>query len=235
MKRSVADRLLALNHAFYAHLADPFARTRSRPQPGFARLATYLPDPCPRLLDVGCGEGRFGRFLLGAGRIGHYVGVDFSEDLLQHARLETTGEYHVRDLGRPGSLEGLGAFPAVACLAVLQHIPGRQQRVRLLHELGGHLEAGGRLLLSTWQFLDSERQRRKIAPWAAADIPAEEVEAGDYLLTWRSGGFGLRYVAFIDLEEITALAEAAGLELLDHFRADGKEGNLNLYTVFTTT
>ena len=97
--------------------------------------------------------------------------------------------------------------------------------------MGGHLEPDGRLLLSTWQFLDSERQRRKIAPWGAADIAERDVEANDYLLTWRSGGFGLRYVTFVDLEEMRALAAAAGLVLVDHFRADGREGDLNLYTI----
>lgn len=233
MDSNVAARLLALNHAFYAHLADPFARTRARPQPGFKRLLPYLPEPCPCLLDVGCGEGRFGRFLLGAGAIRDYVGVDFSGDLLQHARTETRGDYYVRDLSLPGSLDGLGTFPAIACLAVLQHIPGRETRLRLLGEMAEHLATNGRILISTWQFLNSERQRRKIVPWGAADIAASDVEVNDYLLTWRSGGFGLRYVAFVDLEEMTSLAGAAGLQLVDHFRADGREGNLNLYTILT--
>lgn len=235
MDADVTARLLALNHAFYAHLADPFARTRARPQPGFYRLLDYLPHPCPRLLDVGCGEGRFGRFLLDQGAIADYVGVDFSEDLIRHARSETGGTYHIRDLSRAGSLASLGTFPAISCLAVLQHIPGREQRIGLLQEIGNHLESNGRILLSTWQFLDSERQRRKIAPWGAADLDPTDVEMNDYLLTWRSGGFGLRYVAFIDLDEMVALAAAADLNLVDHFRADGREGDLNLYTILSAT
>jgi SAM-dependent methyltransferase len=233
MDPAVVHRLLALNHDFYANLSEPFARSRARPQPGFQRLLEYLPRPCTRILDVGCGEGRFGRFLQDQDAVGQYVGVDFSEDLIRHARAETPGTYHVRDLSRPGSLEGLGQFPAIACLAVLQHIPGRANRIRLLREMGAHLEQDGRLVLSTWQFLDSERQRRKIAPWGAADLAEADVEANDYLLTWRSGGFGLRYVTFVDLPEITALAWDAGLRLLDHFRADGREGNLNLYTILS--
>lgn len=235
MDADVAARLLALNHAFYAHLADPFARTRAGPQPGFSRLLAYLPQPCPRLLDVGCGEGRLGRFLLDHQAIDRYVGIDFSEDLLRHARAETNGTYYVRDLSRPDGLAGLGTFPAIASLAVLQHIPGREQRIRLLQEMGNHLESGGHILLSTWQFLDSERQRRKIAPWGAADLAKEDVETNDYLLTWHSGGFGLRYVAFIDLDEMKTLATGANLRLVDHFRADGREGDLNLYTIFTAT
>jgi hypothetical protein len=43
----------------------------------------------------------------------------------------------------------------------------------------------------------------------------------------------LRYVCHIDETESELLAEAAGLEVLEHFRADGREGNLNLYVVLT--
>ena len=43
--------------------AVPFAASRAAAQPGFVRLLPYLPAGRPRLLDVGCGDGRFGRFL----------------------------------------------------------------------------------------------------------------------------------------------------------------------------
>jgi hypothetical protein len=79
--------------------------------------------------------------------------------------------------------------------------------------------------------MDSERQRRKVVDWERAGLTAADVEANDYLLTWRGGGFGLRYVAFVDAAEITALAEAAGLHVEAQFRSDGREGDLNLYTV----
>lgn len=39
----------------------------------------------PRVLDVGCGSGRIGEFVLEAGA-GHYIGVDFSEPMIELAR-----------------------------------------------------------------------------------------------------------------------------------------------------
>src|SRR5436309_11586935 len=39
----------------------------------------------PRVLDVGCGSGRIGEFVLDAGAA-HYVGVDFSEPMIELAR-----------------------------------------------------------------------------------------------------------------------------------------------------
>jgi SAM-dependent methyltransferase len=40
----------------------------------------------PRVLDVGCGSGRIGEFVLLDGGAAHYVGVDFSEPMIDLAR-----------------------------------------------------------------------------------------------------------------------------------------------------
>jgi hypothetical protein len=79
--------------------------------------------------------------------------------------------------------------------------------------------------------LESSRQRRKIVDWSAAGLDAAQVEANDYLLTWQRGGKGYRYVAFIDAAETVEMAKTAGLRSLAQFRSDGREGDLNLYTV----
>ena len=40
----------------------------------------------PRVLDVGCGSGRIGEFVLEEGGAAHYVGVDFSEPMIDMSR-----------------------------------------------------------------------------------------------------------------------------------------------------
>lgn len=234
MKADVADRLSTLNQRFYAAVAEPFACSRTRPQPGFARLLASLPRPCHSLLDVGCGDGRFGRFMRQQLPELAYTGVDFSTALLEKARATTDGRFVVRDLSQPDCLAGLGYFDLVACLAALHHIPGRARRVHLLREMAACLRDGarrGRLCLSTWQFLDSERQRRKLRPWSAVGLSDDDVEPGDHLLSWQRGTTALRYVCLIDSGELAALAGEAGLIVIDQFRSDGKEGDLSLYMV----
>ena len=235
MKPEVVQKLLALNGEFYSALAQPFAETRETPQPGFDRLRAALPCmPC-EVLDVGCGNGRFGYYLQQHNALSHYAGVDFSSELLAHAALRVPGDYFQRDLSRPGCLDGLLQYDVVACLAVLQHIPGYANRLRLLQEMrervGGNRAGNGRIFLSTWQFMDNERQRRKLRDWAEIGLTAADVEPNGYLLTWQRDGFGLRYVCFVDEGETAKLAEDAGLRIVDQFRSDGKEGDLNLYTV----
>jgi 2-polyprenyl-3-methyl-5-hydroxy-6-metoxy-1,4-benzoquinol methylase len=140
-----------------------------------------------------------------------------------------------RDISLPHSLDDLGPFDLVVSLAVLQHIPGRSNRIRMLEEMGRRLKPDGRLFLSTWQFMQSPRQRRKVVPWSTIGLSDQKVERNDYLLDWRSGGRGLRYVAYVDESELMRLAHEASLSIVETFRSDGREGDLNLYVILQRT
>jgi SAM-dependent methyltransferase len=257
VKPEIIGKLLALNRQFYEAYAEDFSQSRQGINPGFNQLLSELPRPCPRLLDVGCGNGRFGQFLQQHQAVNEYVGVDFSLGLLGIAPGLAMGEFYGRDLSQPGCLDGLGEFDGVVCLAVLHHIPGRANRLRLLQEMKAHLAAHScashscaphscaphscaphscapecRLILSTWQFATNERQQRKIRDWAEVGLSPDDVEPGDCLLTWQRGGLAYRYACLIDEMETAVLAAEAGLTILHQFRSDGREGDLSLYSVF---
>ncbi len=232
MTPQTAQALRDLNAQFYGSLADSFAASRAAPQPGFALLLDWLPARAETLLDVGCGNGRFGHYLLARQRISQVTGVDFSAALLQKARaLLPQATFIQRDMTQPGFLNGLGQFDVIACLAAMQHVPGRANRLVLLQEMAAHLPAHGRLFLANWQFMSSPRQRRKLRPWSDLGLTAADVEPNDYLLTWQRQGAGLRYACQIDAAETAVLAAESGLRILHQFRSDGREGDLSLYTI----
>lgn len=231
MRPEIVQKLLALNRQFYEGNAVDFSQSRQGINPGFARVRELLPQPCPRLLDVGCGNGRFGQYVQQQQTIGEYVGVDFSGGLLEVARAQVVGAFYGRDLTDPTCLNDLGHFDAIVCLAVLHHIPGRDNRRRLLAAMAERLGVDGRLVISTWQFATNPRQQRKIRPWSEIGLSPEDVEPGDYLLTWQRGDFAYRYACHLDAAAMTQLAAAAGLAVLQQFQSDGREGDLSLYTV----
>ncbi|MFN2117036.1 MAG: class I SAM-dependent methyltransferase [Candidatus Promineifilaceae bacterium] len=231
MRPEIEERLLGINKLFYSEFAEQFAQTRGTPQPGFSMLLDYLPQPCHTVVDIGCGNGRFGLFLASYSSDFAYTGVDFTEPFLQLAGNSLAGEYIARDISRPGFLEGRGKYDLTVCLATLQHIPGKENRFSVLKEMVDHLADHGRIFLSNWQFVQSDRQRRKILDWQEVGLHADDVDANDYLLSWQRNSRGRRYVHLVDQSELAWLAARASLTIFDEFYSDGKEGNLNLYTI----
>ena len=243
MKTETCAALAALNREFYASFAEDFDRTRAGWPLSFSRILPYL-APAANVLDLGCGNGRLLAFLRTQGWQGRYLGLDSSRGLLAAAqeRLQvergdaSTTAFVEADLLSPqwcGAAAGF-APDAIACLAVLHHIPGRAQRVRFLAQCAALLGAGAVLVLSTWQFMASVRLRGRVLPWQAVGFDENDLEPGDCLLSWGAGAAGKRYCAAIDCEELGALANEAGLVTSATFVADGHEGDLNLYGVFTS-
>ena len=112
---------------------------------------------------------------------------------------------------------------------MLHHFPGYALRAAILRSLADLLASDGVLVLSTWQFLASDRLAAKLVPWEEIGLVADQVEPGDALLPWNQGAHAVRYVHQLELAEVEQLAAQAGLAVVETFRADGKEGNLNLY------
>ena len=237
MKPELIDRLNQINRTFYSTFATPFSETRESARE-LEVILPYIADGA-RVLDLGCGNGRVAALLAHQQRNVTYIGIDSSETLIARCRVQDVGhkmqeaEFLVADIVEPDWIHKLAwaSFDSVLLLAVLHHIPGRDVRARILRQARELLAPQGRIIVSTWQFMDNERMRKKIVPWSFAGIDERELEPGDALLNWKRGGVGLRYCHWIGEDELRALAAQAGLSVVETFRAGGKEGNLSLYAV----
>ena len=77
-------------------------------------------------------------------------------------------------------------FDCAMALAVQHHVPSSRLRERVLCDVAGLLAPQGLLLLSTWQFLDSARMRRKIAEEAEKrDLKVAVNRNGRWAPPWR--------------------------------------------------
>lgn len=257
MDRELQRELLSLNRDFYTLVAEPFDATRLAASPGKSELVRRLDletlalsTSLPTVADIGCGNGRLAWLLDEQDVPLAYVGVDANAQLLAAAQAHTAELRHVRacfvqaDLAEtdwPGQVvkpkragsEGSEreGFDIVTCLATLHHLPGYDLRQRVVQQLAALVAPGGLVAISTWQFLTSPRFVAKLVEWAQVGIDASEVEPGDALLPWQQGAYAVRYVHQIDMDEVIQLATAAALTIESTYFADGKEGNLNLYTL----
>ncbi len=90
-------------------------------------------------------------------------------------------------------------------------------------------------MISVWQFLQSPRLRRKIVLWEQVGLKQAAMDPGDYLLDWRRGGHGLRYVHHFETDELNTLCVHAGFHVDDIFYSDGENGTLGLYMLLSTS
>jgi SAM-dependent methyltransferase len=168
------------------------------------------------------------------------MGLDLSQPMLDSAERDLPRpapfpvELQQADLFEPGWAQRLaGPYELVFSFAFLHHIPSYPARLAFLRDVHHLLHPAGRFLWSSWRFTRSPRLRSRILPWAVAGIPESEVEPGDYLLDWRQGGRGIRYVHEIDEAERLRLAQESGFEECETFASDGEQDNLSDYSVWS--
>ncbi len=238
MDLSIATRLTEINREFYTRFGDSFSATRQRIQPGVRRVLERL-NGDESILDLGCGNGELARELAKRDHRGSYLGIDFSLPLLREAEAQQGGfsaRFMQMDLmelsAAKEQLLVSGNWSVVTAFAVLHHIPSTELRLDILRVVHDLLRHDGIFIHSNWQFLNSEKLKARIQDWSKIGLSPGEVDANDYLLDWRSGGAGLRYVHHFDEKEFGELAQASHFQITDTFYSDGATGNLGLYEVW---
>lgn len=163
--------------ATYERIAAPFAASREEPWPEVLSFASSLPEAA-RIADIGCGNGRHARALAA---LGHpVVGVDFARNLLLIGRRGSRGRLWGRQIAwvqGEATVLPLRAATAEAalCIAVLHHLPSREERVRALREIRRILVSRGRAFVSVWaidqpRFRKAVEARRHLAPEIQGDV-----------------------------------------------------------------
>ena len=258
MNHETRAALLRINRIFYDEYASSFGGTRALPWPAWRQLLEPLRDgehdrPL-RILDVGCGNGRFGS--LAAETLPYafeYEGWDQSQGLLDQAQERLEGRrlgdlpddqlagltlkavdlnHWMEDEPQPASA---GGYDVIGMFGVLHHMPGRQFRADLLQRLGTLLAPGGKLWVSWWMLHRTDRFQKKTVSWdrAPVELDLDDVEPGDHLLSWHRDGFGIRYLHFPTEDELVELDSLEGLEALAPLESDGPTGRENLYLRWT--
>jgi tRNA (uracil-5-)-methyltransferase TRM9 len=236
MNESTIRRLNDLNRTFYERTSANFDESRGRAWNGWKRLLPYFTAYFTesdseqwRVLDLGCGNGRFGLFL--ARRVGtrlQYTGVDNNAALLDTAResLNLTDSRFER-LDLVNNALPAGDYDLVVLFGVLHHIPGADRRKALIRDAAARVAPGGMLAFTAWCFYEYERFRERIVEWS----PDLEREPHDYLLDWRRGESAVRYCHYIDADEHAVLVAETGLTEIVTFRADGHTDDINRYSL----
>jgi SAM-dependent methyltransferase len=141
----------------------------------------------PRVLDVGCGSGRIAEFVLEAGAA-DYVGVDFSEPMVEMARgrLERFGPRVELILGDFLETPLGGSFDVVLALGLFDYLPDPHRFSRRMFEL---CAPGGTLVGSfpTWSWIKGPA--RKVRYEWIGDCPIFNYSRRELELMLGASGF----------------------------------------------
>ncbi|MGI8779104.1 MAG: class I SAM-dependent methyltransferase [Solirubrobacteraceae bacterium] len=155
-----------------------------------------------RVLDVGCGAGRFVAALNDAGA--DAVGVELAEAALERARGNVPGA-DLRRVAPDGSLPlGHGEVDVVWCSEVLEHVP---DTIAFLTEVRRVLRRGGRLLVTV---PDHGRVKRTLLALGHYDVHYDPLGQHLRFYTRRSLARALHATGFQDV----TLAPLGGSPLL---------------------
>ena len=147
MNRDYAQYLLKKTTQDYNLIAERFARAREKPWSEFQFLFDDYLISGERVLDVGCGNGRFYQAM--EDKKVDYFGVDSSEKLIKIAKKKyPQARFQVAEalnLPFPQNF-----FDKVYSIAVLQHIPSQEFRLQFLGEARRVLKPNRLLILTAW-------------------------------------------------------------------------------------
>lgn len=157
MNDQTAKIIIAKSKAGYDKIAAKFSQTRRYFWPPLSFVKNYIQEN-DKLLDIGCGNGRFLNFIQEEKIKADYVGIDNSAELIKIAK----EKYPSTPLGASPSPNFLVAdaterlpfnnesFDTVVSFAVLQHIPSKKLHLYFMKEANRVLKKNGLFIFSTW-------------------------------------------------------------------------------------
>ncbi len=154
------------------------------------------------VLDIGCGNGKL---VTGLPKGVSYLGNDFSKTLLAEAKLlHPEHEFRYGDVLSSEDWDQLGEYNAIFCVAVMHHIPSREQQLFVLRNAKKHLAKGGFLYLTVWNLWQERFLQYHLDGYALVPYNKE----------WK------RYCVTYDVATLTQLLSESGWNVDELFYAN---------------
>jgi len=216
MDRKYAEYLLEKTRKDYNLIADEFSRTREYiPEERKKLLLQYI-TPGEKVLDLGCGNGRFYEVL---GNIDYY-GVDISEKMIETAKNRyPKAKFQVTDalnLPFPNNF-----FDKIFSFAVFHHIPSQEFRLQFLKEARRVLKKEGLLILTVWNLnpcqmilIGGYRRAEDFLKYQIFKILRKlNLDFGDFFISWQN--IIPRYIHCFTFNGLKKLTQKAGFKIKD--------------------
>jgi tRNA (uracil-5-)-methyltransferase TRM9 len=222
-----AKYLLEKTRQDYNLIAEDFSSKRIKPWEETKFLFDNYLIPGDKILDLGCGNGRYYLFVKDRGV--DYFGIDSSERLIQIAKENyPKGKFQVGNalnLPFPNNF-----FDKVYSIAVLHHIPSKELRFKALNDIKQVLKPGGLLILTVWKFHQLREYYLILKYTLLKLIGKSKLDWGDIFEPW--GKKIKRYYHCFSKKELKNLVKKTGFKIKEIGAIKNTRGNRqNIYLI----
>jgi len=214
MRKQKQQEILALVKNNYQEISKHFSQTREqRMWTEIVDIAKKIP-PASKVLDVGCGNGRLGKELKGDV---DYLGVDSSSNLIDIAKKKykynENYKFHVLDIFELDKLKE--KYDYIFLVAVIQHIPSKELRVKVLNKIKSALKENGEIIISVWNLVDNKKYKKQLKKSKYLNF-LKGLDQRDLLFYWKNSQgekLSLRYYHAFTAKELKKLFAKCDLKL----------------------
>jgi len=211
----------------YNRIAPLFSSKRLFIPEDFYHFLTLIKEK-EKILDLGCGNGRFFEVL--SGKDISYFGVDFSEEMIKIASQRYPNAFFQKANALSLPFKD-NFFDKVFSFAVFHHIPSLELRMEFLKEVKRVLKKGGLFILSVWNLLKTKKLL--VLKYAILKVlKFNSLDFKDVFYPWKNEKgevLAWRYFHCFSLGELKKLGKKAGFFVKDCYEKEsGKESNLYL-------
>ncbi len=206
----------------FNEIAESFSESRKEIWPELKELEKYIKNG-KKILDLGCGNGRL--FELFQGKNVEYIGVDFSEKLIEKAKEKYGEHFKVADMLNLPFEDN--CFDSIWTIAVFHHIPSREFRIKALKEIKKILKPSGKIIMTCWNLYQPIYLKLLFKFTLIKLFKGSKLDFKDVFVEWKNTGIQRYYHAFTK-KELKKLFEMTGLKIeeLRYLKRNGKKTNI---------
>lgn len=222
MDPKYAQYLIQKTKEDFNKIAESFSESRKELWPELRELKKYIRDG-EEVLDLGCGNGRLFEFF--KDRVVEYIGVDFSEELIQKARKRYGDYFKVANVQNLPFSDNY--FDSVWSIAVFHHIPSRQLRLTVLGEIKRVLKKNSRVIMTCWDLYQPNYLKLLLKFTLIKLFKKSKLDFKDIFAPWKNTEIQRYYHAFTK-RELKKLFGKSGfrVEELKYLERNGKKTNI---------
>ena len=218
MREKKAKKVLEHVKATYGNIAESFSSTRHYIGREFTTFLPYLQD-AKHILDLGCGNGRFMRFLEKEKLKATYIGIDNAQSFIDICKKEfphhTFQEGDQLNIPLSDEKQDL-----IINIRAFHHLPSKKYRLVALKEMRRVLKSKGILIVTVWNLWQLKYWKQLCLAILRSIISFGSYAYNDTFIPWQQDH--KRYYHAFTKGELRTIVQKGGFSILQEYKV-GKD------------